>query len=145
MFHHTPRPKDLWTPWAELWNGNLSLADKIISPDFVAHFAPMNPTATDVRGPDGIKQMISALLAGFAEAGFTTEVGPIGEDHFVAGRWRFRGVYQGGMPGSAAEAIGKQVEFAGIDIFRVDHDKIVEYWLCSDTLQLLQQVGVIPS
>jgi hypothetical protein len=43
------------------------------------------------------------------------------------------------------EVVGKQVEYAGMDIFRVDAGKIVEYWLCADILQLLQQVGVIPS
>jgi len=32
--------KDLWQRWIEVWNGNLSIADEIIAPTFVAHFAP---------------------------------------------------------------------------------------------------------
>ena len=52
--------------------------------------------------------------------------------------------FRGGMQ-KPPDAIGKQVEYAGMDIFRVEAGKIVEYWLCADTLQLLQQVGVIPS
>jgi len=145
MFHSHPHPKDLWKPWADLWNGDLALADTIIATNFVAHFVPMTPGSPEVRGPEGIKGMIGSLRAGFAQATFTTEVGPLAEDHLVAGRWRFQGVYQGGIPGSSAEAIGKAVEFAGIDIFRVADGKIVEYWLCAETMFLLQQIGVIPT
>jgi predicted ester cyclase len=49
------------------------------------------------------------------------------------------------MPGASPSAVGKQVEYAGMDLFRVEAGKIIEYWLCADTLQLLQQIGVIPS
>jgi hypothetical protein len=49
------------------------------------------------------------------------------------------------MPGASPAAIGKQIEYVGMDLFRVEASKIVEYWLCGDTLQLLQQVGIIPS
>ena len=49
------------------------------------------------------------------------------------------------MPGASPAAVGKQVEYAGMDLFRVEAGKIVEYWLCADILQLLQQVGMIPS
>ena len=143
MFHRTPHPKDLWTPWGELWNGNLALADAIIAPDFVAHFVPMTPGTPEVQGPEGLKGMIGTLRAGFAQATFTTEVGPLAEDQLVAGRWRFHGVYQGGIPGSSADAVGKSVAFAGIDIFRVTNGKIVEYWLCAETQYLLQQIGVM--
>jgi predicted ester cyclase len=65
--------------------------------------------------------------------------------HLVAGRWVFRGTYQGGIPGASPDAVGKRVEYAGIDLFRVEAGKLVEYWLCADILQLLQQVGTIPS
>ena len=36
-------------------------------------------------------------------------------------------------------------EKENMDLFRVEAGKIVEYWLCADILQLLQQVGMIPS
>lgn len=145
MFHRTTDTQKLWTRWGALWNGDLAIADTIIAPDFVAHFVPMTPGTPEIRGPEGLKAMISMFLGGFAHGTFTTEVGPVAEGHLIAGRWRFQGVYQGGIPGSSAAAVGKTVEFAGMDLFRVADDKIVEYWLSSDTLSFLQQIGAIPA
>ena len=81
-------------------------------------------------------------VGAFADHSFTTTVGPLSDDDEVAGRWLFHGTYKRGMPGASPNAVGEHVEYAGIDLFRVEAGKIVEYWLCADTLQLLQQVGV---
>jgi len=140
-----PSNKELWLSWIALWNGNLSIADEIIAPNFVAHFAPIGNSPGEVHGPDGLKQWIGAAVRAFPDYSFTTTVGPLADEDHVAGRWLFRAIYQGGMPGASPGAIGKQVEYAGMDLFRVEAGKIVEYWLCADTLQLLQQIGVIPS
>jgi len=137
--------KELWKSWSELWNGNLSIADEIIAPNFVAYFAPIGNSPGEVHGPDTLKQWIGATVGAFTDYSFRTTVGPIADEDKVAGRWVFRAIYQGGIPGTSPSAVGKQVEYAGMDIFRVDAGKIVEYWLCADILQLLQQVGVIPS
>ncbi|GAC1682861.1 MAG: hypothetical protein PVS3B1_23580 [Ktedonobacteraceae bacterium] len=137
--------KALWKPWAELWNGNLSLADEIIAPNFVAHFAAVGTSPAEVRGPAGLKQWIGGAMGAFSDYSFTTSVGPLADEDKVAGRWIFRATYRGGMPGASPDAVGKHVEYAGMDMFRVEAGKIVEYWLCADILQLLQQVGMIPS
>ena len=137
--------KELWKSWSKMWNGNLSIADEIIAPNFVAHFAPVGNSPGEVRGPEGMKQWIGEATAAFTNASFTTTVGPLADDEMVAGRWIFRATYQGGMPGASSAAVGKGVEYAGMDLFRVEGGKIVEYWLCADILQLLQQVGMIPS
>lgn len=63
----------------------------------------------------------------------------------LAGRWVIRGTYRGGIPGSAPEAVGRDVAFEGMDLLRVEGDRIVESWVSSDTLHLLQQIGVIPA
>lgn len=145
MVMATQTNKNLWTPWFEMWNGDLAIADAIIAPDFVAHFAPAGNSPGEVRGPEGLKQWIGGAVGAFADYRFTTTVGPLADEDKVVGRWVFRGTYRGGIPGSPPAATGKQVEYAGIDIFRVESGKIAEYWLCADILQLLQQVGVIPS
>lgn len=137
--------EELWQSWNELWNGNLSISDEIIAPNFIAHFAPVGNSPGEVHGPNDLKQWIGATVGAFANYSFTTTVGPLSDDDKVAGRWLFRGTYQGGMPGASPTAVGKHVEYAGMDLFRVEAGKIVEYWLCADTLQLLQQVGVIPA
>jgi len=135
----------LWNSWSELWNGNLSLADDILAPNFIAHFAPAGNSPAEVRGPAGLKQWISGAVAAFTDYSFTTSVGPLSDADMIAGRWVFRAIYQGGMPGASPAAIGKHIEYAGMDMLRVEAGKIVEYWLCADILQLLQQVGMLPS
>ncbi len=141
----TQTHKELWKSWNQLWNGNLSIADEIIAPNFVAHFAPVGNSPAVVVGSEGLKQWIGGTAAAFTNASFTTTVGPLADEDLVAGRWVFRAIYQGGMPGASSAAVGKHVEYAGMDLFRVEAGKIVEYWLCADILQLLQQVGMIPS
>ena len=43
----TQTNKDLWQRWSELWNGNLSIADEIIAPNSVAHFAPIGASPAE--------------------------------------------------------------------------------------------------
>lgn len=137
--------KELWNAWSDLWNGKLSIADEILAPSFVAHFAPAGNSPSEVRGPAGLTQWISGVTAAFTDYSFTTTVGPVADEDYIAGRWVFRATYQGGMPGASPDAIGNPVEYAGMDMLRVEDGKIVEYWLCADIMQLLQQVGIIPS
>ena len=82
--------KELWRSWNELWNGNLSIADEIIAPNFVAHFAPVGNSPAEVRGSDGLKQWIGGWLAAFTGYSFTTTVGPLAEDDLVAGSFARR-------------------------------------------------------
>jgi len=44
-----------------------------------------------------------------------------------------------GIPGT-----GRRVEMRSIDIWRVQDDMFVEHWDELNTLQLLQQLGVLP-
>jgi hypothetical protein len=45
--------------------------------------------------------------------------------------------------GSArAAAPGAKVTFGGIDIWRVEDERITEYWMSSDGLHLMGQLGV---
>lgn len=135
----------LWERWVELWNGDLAIAGEIVAPGFVAHFAPAGNSPTDVRGPEGLTDWIGQIMAPLADYRLTTTEGPLADDDMLAGRWVMRGTYQGGIPGSAPEAIGAQIAYEGMDLLRVDDGHIVEYWLSADILYFLQQLGVIPS
>jgi hypothetical protein len=35
-------------PWKQLWNGDLTVTDKVIADDFVAHAAPLTGTGSDL-------------------------------------------------------------------------------------------------
>jgi len=48
-------------PWKDLWNGDLSVTDKIIAEDFVAHAAPITGTGPDeIRGRDALNAWSAA-------------------------------------------------------------------------------------
>ena len=53
-----------------------------------------------------------------------------------------RGRYRGGMPGATAAA-GTPVAFGGIDLLRARGDRFAEYWVSSDGLALMGQLGAL--
>jgi predicted ester cyclase len=59
----------------------------------------------------------------------------------IAGRWLASGTYKGGFPGAKAEP-GTAIRFAGADFLRVENGKVAEYWLSSDQLNLMKQLGM---
>ncbi len=133
----------LASPWKDLWNGDLVLADKIIADDFVAHAAPITGTGTDeVRGREALKGWISGIHAIAPDLTFVIEVGPITDDEHLVVRWKAHVTYRGGFPGSPAEAFGRTLTFTGTDTLRVADGQLAEYWANADSLLFFQQLGV---
>lgn len=133
--------RDLWTKWAELWNGSYEQS-AIIAPDFRLHAAMMDGSAdTAIHGPDGLVAWIKRSRGPFADMHFATAVGPLVSGDYVVGRWTASGSYAGGVPGAKAAA-GTVVTFSGTDILRVRDGLIVEYWVSSDTISMLSQLKV---
>ena len=129
--------------WIELWKGNLSLIDEFIGSDFVGHFPPTTSHPNEVYGSQALREWIRMTLALFVDVQLSIEGEPLIDEDRVVGRWIFRGIYQGGLPG-ATSLPGMQIAFKGIDILRIADEKIVEYWVSSDGMYLMQQLGVIP-
>ncbi|MBX3478202.1 MULTISPECIES: ester cyclase [Alphaproteobacteria] len=129
--------------WRLLWNGDLALGREIIADDFVAHAAPMTGSGDDlIRGRTALEAWISGIHELLDELAFTYELGPITQGNLMAVRWRARGCYRGGFPGSPPEAIGRAVTFTGTDSLRTEDGCIVEYWGNADSLLFVQQLGV---
>src|SRR5260370_41788459 len=101
-----PTRKELWNAWLTLWNGNLSIADEIIAPTFVAHFAPATTSPAEVRGPAGLKQWIGGSGAASCDYNFTTTLGALAQEEMVSGRRGVCGTEQKGIPGVAPSAVG---------------------------------------
>jgi predicted ester cyclase len=137
--------QSLYRSWLEMWNGQLDLATQIVSPDCVVHHAPFGPgEQPEFRGPDGIEKMIRMGREPFDHLAFTCEVGPIIDGDQLAARWTGRGTYRGGIPGATAPA-GTPITFSGIDIFRIEAGRITEYWVSSDGVHLMAQLGMLPA
>src|SRR5215212_10002910 len=111
----------------ELWNhtGNLDAAEEL----FAAEQA------------EAARQEAADYRRGFPDVANTIE-DIIAEGDKVVARWRSRATHQGeymGIPPS-----GKEVEFTGISVYRIEAGKIAESWNVEDQLGLMQQIGAIP-
>ena len=135
----------LLAQWADLWGGKISLADELVTDDFVTHAAPM-PWAPDV-GETGGREALKKWISGgyrdlIPDMQNSADVGPIADEHYMVTRWKVEGTYNGGFPGSSLDAVGRRVAFTGTDIVRIEDGKFAEYWLNADSLVFMQQIGV---
>jgi predicted ester cyclase len=125
----------MYQRWIDMWNGEIDLADELMSPDCPIHQPP-----NTFRGADGLRLMVEMGRAPFEDPVFAIEVDPIVERNRLAARWTMTGRYRGGIPGATAPP-GTEITFGGIDIWRVEDGRIVEYWVSSDGLHFMAQLN----
>jgi steroid delta-isomerase-like uncharacterized protein len=123
----------------ERWGlkGDETLIDECYAADCVWH----GPGGQEIRGRDGMKQLMAVLGAAFPDKRYTIH-DMIAEGDKVVARWTFRATHKGEYMG--IPATNKQVVFTGIYIIRIADGSQVEWWLEADFLSLMQQLGAIP-
>lgn len=137
------KPKAMLDDWLRLWNGDYERAPGIISPAFRVHAALINGgDGSSIRGVDGLVTWIAQTRAAFPDLRFTEQVAPLIDGRHASIRWTATGTYAGGFPGAKAEP-GTVVRFTGTDTLRMRDGRFVEYWVNTDTLQLLTQLRVL--
>jgi predicted ester cyclase len=125
--------------YEEVFNrGNLSTVDEPLAANYIDHTALPGTSP----GPEGLKQFTSMFHAAFPDLHFTIE-DLIAEGDTVVVRQTYRGTHKGDLMGITPT--GKQVTITSIDIGRFADGKLVEHWGATDSLGLLQQLGVVPS
>ena len=130
-------------PWRQLWNGDLSLTDKIIAQDFVAHAAPITGVGDgEIHGREALNQWVIGINALLPDLNFEITVGPIATPDYLVVRWKAQGTYRGGFPGASENAVGSVITFTGTDTLRVVDGMLAEYWANADSLLFVQQLGV---
>ena len=118
--------------------GDLDAADELVAPDHLNH----DPTAPEVwPGPEGVKELIGMYRSAFPDIRFTTGE-MICEGDTVAHRWTLTGTHEGALIG--VEPTGRRVEVAGVEMNRVENGRISASWTVSDSLGLMQQLGLTP-
>ena len=123
----------------EVFNaGNLDLIDELASADVVIHYGGAEP----VRGLDSYKRAFSASQPAFPDMHFAIE-DLIAEGDRVVTRWTMRATHRGEYLGIAAT--GQQVAETGVSIYRIVGGKVVEGWVSSDDLGVMQQLGALPA
>ena len=111
----------------ELWNhtGNLDAAEEIFAPAYV----------------EAAKQEAADFRRGFPDVVSTIE-DLIAEGDKVVARWRSRATHRGEYMG--IPPTGKEVEFTGISVYRIEGGRIAESWNSEDQFGLLRQIGAVP-
>jgi predicted ester cyclase len=111
----------------ELWNhtGNLDAAEELFAADQAD--AARQEAADFRRGFPDVVSIIEDIIA---------------EGDKVVARWRSRATHQGEYMGISPT--GKEVEFTGISIYRIEEGKIAESWNSEDQIGLLRQIGGVP-
>ncbi len=124
---------------AEVWGrGDAAAVDALFAADVVDHNAfPGQPP-----GVEGVKQIVALFRAAFPDLQITNEEILADGDRAVL-RWNAQGTHQGELAG--IPATGKRVRMTGIDILRIADGKVVERWGEYNSLELMQQLGVIPA
>ena len=118
--------------------GNLDIAAEFIAPDFVDHAPPPGMR----HDPAGSKAAAAAFRAAFPDLQVTVEE-QVAEVHRVARRMTMRGTHRGELFG--VPPTGKRVTMGGLDIVRVEGNRLVEHWANFDQLGLMRQLGAIPA
>lgn len=119
--------------------GDLEAVDRYLDPGFVNHDPPF-PGAPS--GREGMRQ--AAAMFRQALPDWHSEVDQlVAEGDVVVERFTACGVHRGELMG--APATGRTIVLHGINVFRIDGDKIVERWGRLDDLGLLRQLGLDPA
>jgi steroid delta-isomerase-like uncharacterized protein len=124
---------------AELINdGNVAAFDELFAPDFVEHELPPGVP----QGREGTRQLFSALHSAFPD--FRAEIEDVvAQDDKVVFRMTWQGTQSGEFMG--IPPTGKRVTWEVFDMVRVVDGKVAEHWGLMDQLNLMQQLGVIPT
>ena len=110
----------------ELWNhtGNLDAAEGLFASEQV----------------EAARQEAADFRQGFPDVVSTIE-DLIAEGDKVVARWRARATHRGEYMG--IPPTGKEVEFTGISVYRIEAGKIAESWTVEDELGLMRQIGAV--
>jgi steroid delta-isomerase-like uncharacterized protein len=123
----------------EVWNKhNPDAVDEIYAPGFVNHSAP--PGMPNDR--EGFKAFVGINLGAFPDVKVTSD-SLVAEGDKVVNRWTAIGTHTGELMG--IPATGKRITMTGITIVRVADGKITEFWMESDQMGMMQQLGVVPA
>jgi predicted ester cyclase len=117
--------------------GDVSVAQELLSPDFVEHTA--QPGVPPTRA--GLIASIEALRAAFPDL-HSTLAEIVADEEKIAYRGTLTGTHRGFL--GPIPPTGRSMRIDEMHIMRVANGQLVEHWGVFDQLGLLQSLGVIP-
>lgn len=119
---------------------DLDAADDLLAEDYVEH----NPALPDgvLKGRENLVEFWERLFLAFPDLRI------VEKDAFAAGdtvvtRHVGQATHEGPFVG--LEPTGNEFEIDGIDVYRIEGDKLAESWISLDMFGMLQQLGVMPT
>ncbi len=125
--------------YEEIDKGNIGIVDELVAEDYLDHNPP--PFPTDLSGRERLKRDFKLFWE--ATPGYHRIEDQIAENDKVVTRLTSYGRHEGDLPG--APRTGNEMKMTSITIHRVANGKLVEKWSEKDMINLLQQVGVMPT
>ncbi|MCG8455381.1 MAG: ester cyclase [Holophagales bacterium] len=123
---------------SEIWtHGSLALIEEMLSPQCLVHLP-----AGDLHGREAFREHFESSRRAFSEIQLRFD-DLMAEDDRVVARWTLDMTHTGELQGT--EPTGRRVELAGITIARFCAGRIFETWECWNMLDLLGQIGALPS
>jgi steroid delta-isomerase-like uncharacterized protein len=117
--------------------GKYSLAEQILSPDYIDH----NAAPGLATGIAGFIQGVELFRNAFPDLKIKVD-DMIADGDKVVTRWTATGTHNGELMG--IPPTGSAVKVTGISIDRCAQGKVVEHWDVFDQLGMMQQLGVVP-
>ena len=117
---------------------DLTTFSEQLAPEIAVHLPGM-------PGPlnrEALLQMMNIMFSGLTQRQHVFE-DQIAEGDKVATRLTLHAVHTGEFQGMAAT--GKQIAMSQTTIHRIRNGKIVEVWVSSDDVDMMQQLGLMPS
>lgn len=112
---------------------DLTAIDEWIHPNCVIHSLLGN-----FYGPESMKNVVQAWLKGFPDL-VVKNSSVICDRDLVAIQWQAHGSHQGEFKG--IKPTGKSISYAGITLYRISQDRIIEYQAYLDMKYLLDQIN----
>ena len=122
----------------EFWNtGNMAAIDDLYSSNYVGH----DPSGANEGGLENFKGYAQAVFSAFPDIKLTID-DSISEGDKIVKRWTARCTHKGEFMG--IPATGSSMVVTGTTTYRVSNGKFAESWWNTDTMGMMQQMGVIP-
>ena len=117
--------------------GSQAAIAQLIDPGIVVHHRWLPGGA---GGLHDVAQMMGEFRNGFPDLAYTVH-DLVAENDKVAARWTARGTHRGDFRGTPATHCA--VIVTGTDVFVIAGDRIIETWVNSDLLGLMEQIGAV--
>lgn len=116
--------------------GDLDHMDELMSYDFKLHGEQDRPS-----GIEGAKAYLTPWYAAFPDLRLEV-LDMIAQGDMVGVRVRVSGTHSGEFMGHPPS--DKRMEFMELGMFKLEGEKIIEYWGVEDTAAMFRQLGIMP-